>query len=52
MTLDEFFAGHEDSRPIFEVLRNAIEGLGSVETAHEEPDCLLPKKGVCLGVGT
>jgi len=31
MTLNEFFAGHEDSRPIFEVLRSAIEDLGPVE---------------------
>ena len=31
MTLDEFFAGHEDSRPIFEALRKAIEDLGPVE---------------------
>ena len=31
MTLDEFFAGHEDSRPIFEALRSAIDDLGPVE---------------------
>jgi hypothetical protein len=31
MTLDEFFAGHEDSRPIFEALRGAIEKLGPAE---------------------
>ena len=31
MTLDEFFAGHEDSRPIFEALRKAIEDSGPVE---------------------
>ncbi len=31
MTLDEFFAGHEDSRPIFEALRSAINDLGLVE---------------------
>ena len=31
MTLDEFFAGHEDSRKIFEALREAIEDLGPVE---------------------
>ena len=31
MTLDEFFAGHEDSRQIFEALRSAIEDLGPVE---------------------
>ena len=31
MTLDEFFAGHEGSRPIFEALRGAIEDLGLVE---------------------
>jgi hypothetical protein len=32
MTLDEFFAGHEASRPIFEALREAIEELGPVDT--------------------
>lgn len=31
MTLDEFFSGHEDSRPIFEALRKAIEDLGLAE---------------------
>ncbi len=31
MTLDEFFAGHEGSWPIFDVLRHAIEELGPVE---------------------
>ena len=31
MTLDEFFAGHEYSRPIFEALREAIEDSGPVE---------------------
>lgn len=31
MTLDEFFVGHEASRPIFEALREAIEELGPAE---------------------
>lgn len=31
MTLDEFFAGHEDSRHIFEALRSTIEDLRPVE---------------------
>ena len=31
MTLDEFFTGYEDSRPIFEALREAIEELGPAE---------------------
>jgi hypothetical protein len=31
MTLEEFFAGYEASRPIFEALRSTIEDLGSVE---------------------
>ena len=31
MTLDEFFAGYEGSRPIFEALRAAIEELGPAE---------------------
>jgi hypothetical protein len=31
MTLDEFFAGYENARPIFEALREAIEKLGPVE---------------------
>jgi hypothetical protein len=31
MTLDEFFAGYEGSRPIFEALREAIEELGPSE---------------------
>jgi hypothetical protein len=31
MTPDEFFAGHENSRPIFEALRETIEDLGPVE---------------------
>jgi hypothetical protein len=30
MTLDEFFAGHESSRLIFEALRETIEELGPV----------------------
>lgn len=28
MTLDEFFAGHEESRPLFDEVRNAVETLG------------------------
>jgi hypothetical protein len=31
MTLDEFFGGWEQSRPIFETLRAAIDALGPVE---------------------
>lgn len=31
MTLDDFFAGHEESRPLFEALRHAIEALGPIE---------------------
>lgn len=31
MTLDEFFAGYEASRPLFDALREAIESLGPVE---------------------
>ena len=31
MTLDEFFAGYEASRPIFDVLRSAIEAIGPAE---------------------
>lgn len=31
MTLDEFFAGWEESRRIFDVLRGAAEAAGSVE---------------------
>jgi len=31
MTLDEFFAEYEDSRQIFEALREAIEELGPAE---------------------
>ncbi len=31
MTLDEFFTGHENARPIFEALRSTIEDLGPVE---------------------
>ena len=31
MTLDEFFAGYEGSRPIFEALREAVEELGPSE---------------------
>ncbi len=31
MTLDEFFTGHEESRPLFEALRRAIDELGPVE---------------------
>ena len=31
MTLDEFFAGYEDSRLIFEALRRAIGNIGPVE---------------------
>ena len=32
MTLDEFFSGHESSRPIYDALCSAITDLGSVET--------------------
>ena len=28
MTLDEHFAGHEDSRPLFEALRRMVETIG------------------------
>jgi hypothetical protein len=31
MPLDEFFAGYEGSRPVFEALREAIEELGPSE---------------------
>jgi hypothetical protein len=31
MMLDEFFAGYEASRPVFEALRGAIEDLGPAE---------------------
>jgi len=31
MTLDEFFAGYEESRPVFDALCAAIEPLGSVD---------------------
>lgn len=30
-TLDEFFAGHEHSRQLFEALRQAVGAIGSVE---------------------
>lgn len=31
MTLDEFFAGFEDSRPLFEALAEAVDSLGGAE---------------------
>ena len=31
MTLDEFFAGQEQSRQLFEALRQAVEAIGPVE---------------------
>ncbi len=31
MTLEEFFAGFEDSRLIFEAVRTAVEEIGPVE---------------------
>jgi hypothetical protein len=31
MTLDEFFAGHENSRLIFETVRLAVEAIGHAE---------------------
>jgi hypothetical protein len=31
MTLDEYFAGHDEARPLFEALRAAIESLGPAE---------------------
>ena len=31
MTLDEFFAGRDDSRQLFDVLRIAIEAIGPVQ---------------------
>jgi hypothetical protein len=30
-TLDEFFSGYEDGRPIFDAVQGAIEALGPVE---------------------
>ncbi len=36
MTLDEFFAGHEDSRLIFEVLRRAIDEASRYMREHPE----------------
>jgi hypothetical protein len=33
MTLDEFFAGQDESRKIFEVLRSAVDTLGRVQLA-------------------
>jgi hypothetical protein len=32
MTLDEFFAGHQDSRRIFDTLQSAIDALGAVDS--------------------
>jgi hypothetical protein len=31
MTLDEFFAGYEDSRQLFEVVRGAVDACGPAE---------------------
>jgi hypothetical protein len=31
MTLDEFFAGHEDSRALFDSLHNTMGAIGAVE---------------------
>lgn len=31
MTLDEFFAGYDESKPLFEALRRVIDDLGPVE---------------------
>lgn len=31
MTLDEYFAGHEESREIFEALRDAADSIGRAE---------------------
>ena len=31
MTLDDFFAGHEESRLIFETLRSAVDAVGKSE---------------------
>ena len=31
MTLDQFFAGHEEPRQLFEALRHAIDALGTAE---------------------
>ncbi len=31
MTLDEYFPGHESSRPLFEAVRAAIEAIGPTE---------------------
>ncbi len=31
MTLDDFFAAHQESRQIFDILRKAIDRMGNVE---------------------
>ncbi len=36
MTLDEFFAGYEESRPVFDILHAFIEALGPIDVRVSE----------------
>ena len=51
MTLDDYFTGHDESRGIFEALRQTIVALGPGEISrHEKPGGIPPAQDLCLGL--
>jgi hypothetical protein len=51
MTLDEYFDGHDDARPLFEVLRSAADALGpSGMCVMKSQVAFWPSAGICLGM--
>ena len=45
MTLDEFFAGYEESRPLFEALRRVIDEFGPIELSVTRSQIAVHKAG-------
>ena len=45
MTLDEFFAGYEESRPLFEALHRAIDKSGPIELAISKSQIAFRRAG-------
>ncbi len=44
LTLDEFFHGHEDSRPLCDALLDAVNGIGRVEMTVSKSQIALRRK--------
>ena len=45
MTLDEFFAGYEESRPLFQALHRAIDKSGQIELAISKSQIAFRRAG-------